>query len=272
MKSTGSSSFPLNDDRMGGKLPVRRMDTEFVERQREHWQEADAAHFAWQTESYSGALEARLLGDIRAAEGQRLLEIGCGEGGNLFNLRRLPAVRFGVDFSRAKARFARRASQALTAVADAARLPFGDDAFDFVLIRDVLHHVPDPSAVVAEAQRVLAPGGRLVVIEPNGRSPLVMMQAALVPAERGVLRSTAAALRDRLVAARLDVVSEDRHWPLPIERVVLNPRFGLPGLGRRPLAQLAFAILEEAARRVLPRATWGYLRFEAVKPRQGASA
>ena len=258
---------------MGGKFTAYLMKSEFVEVQRQHWQEADPAHFAWQTESYSGTLESRLLGDIRAEAGQRLLEIGCGEGGNLFNLRRLPAVRFGVDFSSAKAKFARRASQALTAVADAAHLPFGDGVFDFVLIRDVLHHVPDPTGVVAEAHRVLAPGGRMVVIEPNARSPLILLQAALIPAERGVLRSTGAALRRRLVDARLDVVAEDRQWPLPIERVFLNPRFGVPALGRRPLAQLAFAVVEEAARHLLPRATWGYLRFEAVKPRQeGASA
>jgi len=249
------------------------MDTQFVQRQRQHWQDANPAHFAWQTESYSGALESRLLGDIRAEAGERLLEIGCGEGGNLFNLRRLPAVRFGVDFSSAKASFARRASQALTAVADAAHLPFGDDSFECVLIRDVLHHVPDPTGVVAEARRVLAPGGRLVVIEPNARSPLILLQAALIPAERGVLRSTADALRQRLVDARLHVVTEDRQWPLPIERVLLNPRFGVPALGRRPLMQLAFAAVEEAARHLLPRATWGYLRFEAVKPpSEGASA
>jgi len=248
------------------------MQAEFVTRQRDYWQDADPAHFAWQTESYSGTLESRLLGDIRAEAGQRLLEIGCGEGGNLFNLRRLPAVRFGVDFSRAKAKFARRASSALTAVAAAARLPFGDGSFDFVLIRDVLHHVPDPTGVIAEAHRVLAPGGRLVVIEPNARSPLILLQAALVPAERGVLRSTAAALRRRLEAARFVVVGEDRQWPLPIERVLLNSRFGMPALGRHPLMQAGFAAVEEAARHLLPRATWGYLRFEAVKPTEGVGA
>jgi SAM-dependent methyltransferase len=247
------------------------MRTQFVDIQRRYWQDADPAHFAWQTQCYSGTLESRLLGHIAARPGQRLLEIGCGEGGNLFNLRRLPVDRFGVDYSRAKAHFARAASAALTAVADAARLPFADDSFDFVLIRDVLHHVPNPTGVVAEARRVLARGGRLVVIEPNARSPLILLHAALVPAERGVLRSRAEALRAQLLAAPLEIVVEERLWPLPIERVLLNPKFGLPALGRRPLVQRMLGFIDALARRVLPSAAWGYLRFEAIKPVQGAA-
>jgi 2-polyprenyl-6-hydroxyphenyl methylase / 3-demethylubiquinone-9 3-methyltransferase len=42
------------------------------------------------------------------------------------------------------------------------RLPFGDGAFDAVVAADVLEHVPDLPAAVAELARVLAPGGRLV--------------------------------------------------------------------------------------------------------------
>lgn len=54
-----------------------------------------------------------------------------------------------------------------TFAADARRLPFADDAFDTVVGRRFLHHVPpsDRPAMLAEARRVLAPGGRLVVLE-----------------------------------------------------------------------------------------------------------
>ncbi|MWG33320.1 class I SAM-dependent methyltransferase [Halomarina oriensis] len=51
--------------------------------------------------------------------------------------------------------------------ADARSLPFADDAFDTVVGRRFLHHVPpaDRRAMLAEARRVLAPGGRLILLE-----------------------------------------------------------------------------------------------------------
>ena len=52
------------------------------------------------------------------------------------------------------------------AAADAGRLPVRDGAAGAVLGLDVLHHLPDPRAFFGEAARVLAPGGRLAVVEP----------------------------------------------------------------------------------------------------------
>src|SRR5690242_3708582 len=152
--------------------------TSFDELQRRHHARADAAHFAWQTGApYFAATERALLDGVRAGAGERLLEIGCGEGGNLWHLRALGAARFGVDFSAAKAAFARRATGVAVAAADAARLPFADGSFDAVLFRDLLHHLPDRARALDEARRVLKPGGRLTLVEPNRRSPLVMLQA-----------------------------------------------------------------------------------------------
>src|SRR5947209_3648281 len=51
-------------------------------------------------------------------------------------------------------------------VADAHRLPFGDKFFAGVVMLDVLHHLERPIEFLTEASRVLAPGGRLVMIEP----------------------------------------------------------------------------------------------------------
>lgn len=51
-------------------------------------------------------------------------------------------------------------------VADAQRLPIRDASLDNIVMFDVLHHVESPLRFLAETQRVLNPGGRLVVCEP----------------------------------------------------------------------------------------------------------
>ncbi|HEX6487783.1 MAG TPA: class I SAM-dependent methyltransferase [Candidatus Dormibacteraeota bacterium] len=50
---------------------------------------------------------------------------------------------------------------------DALKLPFRDDSFDRVLISEVLEHIPDDAAAIAEAWRILRPGGRLAVTVPR---------------------------------------------------------------------------------------------------------
>ncbi|MEA2705101.1 MAG: hypothetical protein QOD63_3046 [Actinomycetota bacterium] len=54
----------------------------------------------------------------------------------------------------------------LDALADAQALPFADASLDAVVGVDVLHHVEFPARFLAEAQRTLRPGGRVVLVEP----------------------------------------------------------------------------------------------------------
>ena len=54
----------------------------------------------------------------------------------------------------------------LDAVCNAQSLPFGEASFDNIVMLDVLHHLARPAAFLAEAARVLRPGGRLVMLEP----------------------------------------------------------------------------------------------------------
>lgn len=48
-------------------------------------------------------------------------------------------------------------------LADAKKLPFADAAFAAVMSNSIVHHIPEPAAVVAEMMRVLRPGGRIFV-------------------------------------------------------------------------------------------------------------
>jgi SAM-dependent methyltransferase len=161
--------------------------------------------------------------------------------------------------------FARQATRADVAVADAGGLPFADASFDVILIRDLLHHLPDRSRALLEARRVLRPGGRLTLIEPNARSPLVLLQIALIRAERGVIVSTSDRVRAELQAAGFQVQRFTTSQPLPLARLVLHPRFGASRLGSSRFVTGAFDLWDRVARWLMPRGLWLYLVFRCSK-------
>ena len=124
----------------------------------------------------------------------RLLDIGCGSGLYFPLLAPMAKQLVGVDISSGMIGAAQTLAEKKglanveLRVASALELPFDDASFDSVLGFDVLHHVPDVDAAVAEAARVLRPGGRFVSIEPNALNPIVFLAHALPKEERGALR------------------------------------------------------------------------------------
>lgn len=102
----------------------------------------------------------------------RVLIVGCGTGMDLEYLPETTRVT-AIDLTPAMVhRTAARASAGdrpvSVAIADAQGLPFDDDVFDAVLLHLVLSVVPDPAAVVAETERVLAPDGRVSMYDKFG--------------------------------------------------------------------------------------------------------
>ncbi len=130
---------------------------------------------AWDSErdlGVDGARVEEVLRELFARERPaRLLDIGTGTGRVLQLLAPLVETGIGVDINPEMLRVARvrldrrELGNCSVRQADMYRLPFPDGAFEAAVFHQVLHFAEDPAAALAEAARVLAPGGRLVVVD-----------------------------------------------------------------------------------------------------------
>lgn len=129
----------------------------------------------WDLVSKLGGQEREVEEALAAAARQpavgRLLDIGTGTGLVLGLLAADAENAVGIDRSPEMLRLARaklsEGGRQLAELrrADMLELPFEDGGFDTVTLVQVLHFADDPAAVVAEAARVLAPGGKLLIAE-----------------------------------------------------------------------------------------------------------
>ncbi|MCK9932320.1 class I SAM-dependent methyltransferase [Frankia sp. Mgl5] len=110
----------------------------------------------------------RALLDLLDIPPGRVLDCGCGAGDNARLLRQQGWQVTGVTLDPAEL-VAATAECVATELADlSAGLPFAaDGSFDLVLLSHILEHLVDPAALIAEARRVLAPGGRIAIALPN---------------------------------------------------------------------------------------------------------
>lgn len=103
------------------------------------------------------------LGPIGA--GDLVLDVGCGTGGFAVGIAEHTCARvIGCDLAAGLVRYAGdRATPVDWLVADAHELPLADRSVDRVIMSLLLHRLPDPGRAVAEAHRVLRPGGSLLI-------------------------------------------------------------------------------------------------------------
>ena len=185
----------------------------------------------WDPEQY--ATHARFVSDLgapvvellRPRRGERVLDVGCGDGALTEKLVAAGCRVVAIDASPEQVRAAR--GRGLDArVADATDLNF-DGEFDAVFSNAVLHWIRDPDAALTAIHRALAPGGRLVA-ELGGHGCVASIRAAFgeVLASRGIDAQrlnpwyfpTAEEYRERLDANGFDVDSIrlfPRPTPLP---------------------------------------------------------
>ena len=104
---------------------------------------------------------------LGAAPGERVLDLSCGPGRALQALTGAGAIAVGLDASPHMLVAAREAGLREPLVwAEAGHLPFRDASFTAILCTNAFHHYPEPLATLRELRRVLAPGGRAVLVDP----------------------------------------------------------------------------------------------------------
>jgi ubiquinone/menaquinone biosynthesis C-methylase UbiE len=142
----------------------------------------------------------RQPGDDRLAEAAslpirgRLLDAGGGTGRMAAKLAPDAGSVVVADASLKMLRQARRKPGLLAVASRAERLPFPDGCYERVVLVDTYHHLECQTDALADLWRVLAPGGRLVIEEPDVRlravrlialaEKLALMRSHFVPAER----------------------------------------------------------------------------------------
>ena len=119
------------------------------------------------------------LAQLEVARGDRLLDVGCGEGRHCFGALERGARVVGLDLDttslraghgplRARAREVAGFGAMLRG--DAFRLPFPDASFDRAICSEVMEHVHDYRAAARELARVVRPGGTAAVTVPTATS------------------------------------------------------------------------------------------------------
>jgi len=128
-------------------------------------------HFDWLAPLYDRVIgpadPARWQKLLRLPTAGRLLDAGGGTGRVSVQLRPLVDGLVISDLSRPMLEQARRKGDLQPLQTGVERLPFPDESFERVMVVDALHHFAHQPAAIGQLVRVLKPGGRLVIEEPD---------------------------------------------------------------------------------------------------------
>ncbi len=103
----------------------------------------------------------------RACQPARVLDVGCGGGLFLRELRTPGMKVYGLDVSVEAASVALRQNNVPVAIGDLRAAPYPQGSMDLITMYHVLEHVPDPASFLRAARGLLRPGGSLIAQVPN---------------------------------------------------------------------------------------------------------
>jgi SAM-dependent methyltransferase len=140
-----------------------------------------------------------------------VLDFGCGPGGFLSLVAPFCGQIVGLDIVPVFVDRCREtiASEGLTnasaLLSTDGNVPCASSTFDVAIMVDVIHHCADPKSALAEVARVLKPGGRLLVFEPNKGNPALALMCCLDRNEWGLLRLGSHRAYRKLLADRFSI-------------------------------------------------------------------
>jgi SAM-dependent methyltransferase len=229
------------------------------------------------------AIRDALFATARFPAAARVLEPGCGTGAVCRHLARIADIESvtGLDPSPVFLARARELAAGVSALrfdeGDARAMPYLDAAFDGVVFHTCLSHVPHPERALAEAFRVLGPGGRLVILEGDYATTTVAIGPE-DPLQACAEAALAALVNDRWLVRRLarEVTSAgfsiqqfDSHGYL--QTGAPDYMLGIVTRGADFLAawgrigpETAEALKAEARRRVASQAFFGFIGFAGL--------
>ena len=127
---------------------------------------AEVEEFHWWFVGRRLLLERYLKSYLRKEKSEiKILDIGCGSGGNLKFLTKFGRV-YGIDNLDVAVDYCRQRGFKNVRLADARSLPFPNQTFDIVSFLDVIEHIKDDQLAIREAKRVLKTGGLIVITVP----------------------------------------------------------------------------------------------------------
>ncbi|MEV5508806.1 methyltransferase domain-containing protein [Streptomyces orinoci] len=148
--------------------------------------------FRLRSEPFFVSYKQRLRHLLRAQAGQRFLDVGAGTGDAARELADESGAQVvACDLSRIMCAEMKHIGLRKAAVADSHHLPFKGAAFDGAWADRVLQHVEDPDVALDEMLRVIRPGGRIVVCDPDTATQALNIEDHRLAAKVLSLRQTA---------------------------------------------------------------------------------
>lgn len=135
-----------------------------------------------------GAKQSYRRALLQSCRGKRILEYGCGPGGNAIELAQAGAAVTAIDISPVAIESARSRAGALSTrvsyeVMNAEAMSFPDGSFDVICGSGILHHL-DLNRAFQEIRRTLRPEGFAIFLEPLAHNPLINLYRRLTPKMR----------------------------------------------------------------------------------------